>query len=203
MQKATDQLQSNPPIEGPSNRAGQELMTRVLDIAMTGTEAESVREARKIHNMAVDGERAKTKGQITWTGHNIQIPPERLFDTLGPDLSELWKKEVPFEQDTATQLKRQNAELQEKINAEYEVRFEKNKPLPLNGLYLVRMENGKEAECYKVYPKAPETPLELLVSTPHGKSAALQILAELEADLAKMAPWYVKAWNRVKGLFKK
>jgi len=108
-------------------------------------------DARENWNARTEAERVKSrKNADRWDSPLTVHVARTLFDRLGPELTAIWKQEVPCEEETSHTLKANNIEIQAKVNAEHAARTTKNEPQTPHGTYIVRYEFGKEVECYHV-----------------------------------------------------
>lgn len=170
-------------------------------------ESQATLDARANWNRQVEENQKKSRKQADrWDRPLVVQVAPKLPEKLGPVLFEYWKQEVPFEEAITKALKERNAKTQKEINDRAEQSSVSKSPyakhLP-HGLYLVRMEDGKETECFKIERKDK-------LSAIVGKDLVNEILAELDRDLAKIEaeaiaklPWYKKAWLKVKSFFKR
>lgn len=136
-----------------NNTAPTNLLHLAVLESMERDSTQSEIDARKNWNARVEIEQAKSrKNADRWDSPiKVQVAP-KLFDKLGPELTEIWKKEVPFEEETTRMLRAKNAETQAKLNAEEDARNARAEiaNAPISGSFLVRYENGKEVECLKI-----------------------------------------------------
>lgn len=132
------------PEQGPAATLQQALIFKALE---QDTEDELARIARQNFNSKV--EQGNAEYRKTYPTSNtvlkVKVPPERLFTTLGPVLSEHWKNEVSIEQAITENLRARNAKI-----------TEDNRPAPytpppkMNGLYVIRYVDGVATETIKV-----------------------------------------------------
>lgn len=157
MTTTPEELLSKPTnlVPGPTNTAPNSLLHLAVLESMERDSTQSEIDARRNWNARVEIEQAASRKRADrWdVPLKVQVAP-KLFDKLGPQLTEIWKKEVPFEEETSRMLKAKNAETQAKLNAEEEARLAKAAiaKAPISGSFLVRYENGKEVECLKIEP---------------------------------------------------
>lgn len=117
-------------------------------------------DARKNWNarVAIEQEKSRKNADRWDVPLKVQVAP-KLFEKLGPHLTEIWKKEVPYEEETTRMLKAKNAETQAKLNAEEDakkVAAAVKAPVVLHGSYLVTFDNGKEVDCVKIEALPPK-----------------------------------------------
>lgn len=133
------------PESGQATNLQQALIFKALE---KGTEDELSRLIRENFNAKVEqgnAEYRKKYPTISNTVLTVKVPPERLFTTLGPVLTEHWKNEVSIEKAITEKLQARNAKITEDDRPAPRV-----EPSKTNGLYVIRYVDGVATTVIKV-----------------------------------------------------
>lgn len=134
----------------------ERLMEDLVAVVMSRPTSDQEEEHIAQWNAKVEKARADYLAENPPSGlQKYEVPEDRLFNTLGPKLSQHWIREVLAEKAISEELTKRNEELSARYAKEFEEGI-KTRPIP-HGHYLLRFDNGTQVECLKIEMTPPKS----------------------------------------------